>query len=101
MTRRSSIRTRAPVIDKFVRVMAEAVKIMFTDKELTYKVLGKQLRISDRKMLDAAYDEEIKVMEPRLAFKMEAFQAILDEAAKVDPRANKIKPQDLLDRALP
>ena len=101
MTRRSSIRTRAPVIDKFVRVMAEAVKIMFTDKELTYKVLGKQLRISDRKMLDAAYDEEIKVMEPRLAFKMEAFQAILDETAKVDPRAKKIKPQDLMDRALP
>jgi NitT/TauT family transport system substrate-binding protein len=98
VTRRSSIRTRAPVIDKFVRVMAEAVKIMFTDKELTYKVLAKQLRISDRKMLDAAYDEEIKVMEPRLEFKMEAFQAILDETAKVDQRAKKIRPQDLMDR---
>jgi NitT/TauT family transport system substrate-binding protein len=98
VTRRSSLRTRGPVIDKFVRVMAEAVKIMFTDKELTYKVLGKQLRISDRKVLDAAYDEEIKVMERRLAFKTEAFQAILDEATKVDPRASKIKPQDLMDR---
>jgi hypothetical protein len=74
------------------------VKIMFTDKELTYRVLGKQLRISDRKVLDAAYDEEIKVMEPRLEFKTEAFQAILDETAKVDPRARKIKPQELLDR---
>ena len=98
VTRRSSIRTRGPVIEKFVRVMAEAVKIMFTDKELTYKVLAKQLRISDRKVLDAAYDEEIKVMEPRLEFKMEAFQAILDETAKVDPRAKKIKPQGLIDR---
>ena len=98
VARRSSIRTRGPVIERFVRVMAEAVKIMFTDKELTYKVLGKQLRISDRKILDAAYDEEIKVMERRLAFKTEAFQAILDEATKVDPRANKIKPQDLIDR---
>ena len=78
--------------------MAEAVRIMFTDKELTYKVLAKQLRISDRKVLDAAYDEEIKVMEPRLEFKTEAFQAILDETAKVDPRAKKIKPQDLIDR---
>jgi hypothetical protein len=27
--------------------MAEAVRILFTDKELTYKVLVKQLRISD------------------------------------------------------
>lgn len=98
VTRRSSIATRGPVIEKFVRVMAEAVKVMFTDKELTYKVLAKQLRISDRKVLDAAYDEEIKVMEPRLEFKMEAFQAILDETAKVDPRAKKIRPQDLIDR---
>ncbi|HTN73437.1 MAG TPA: ABC transporter substrate-binding protein [Methylomirabilota bacterium] len=98
VTRRSVMRARGPVIEKFVRVMAEAVKIMFTDKELTYKVLAKQLRISDRKVLDAAYDEEIKVMEPRLEFKTEAFQAILDETAKVDPRAKKIKPQDLIDR---
>jgi hypothetical protein len=48
--------------------------------------------------LDAAYDEEIKVMERRLEFKNEAFQAIIDETAKVDPRARKIKPQDLVDR---
>jgi len=98
VTRRSLITKRGPVVEKFVRIMAEAIKIMFADKELTYKVLGKQLRISDRKVLDAAYDEEIKVMEPRLEFKTEAFQSILDETAKVDPRAKKIKPQDLIDR---
>ena len=28
-------------------------------------------------------------MEPRFEFKTEAFQAILDETAKVDPRAKK------------
>lgn len=98
VTRRSVMRARGPVIEKFVRVMAEAVKIMFADKELTYKVLARQLRINDRKLLDAAYDEEIKVMEPRLEFKTEALQAILDETARVDPRAKKITPQDLTDR---
>ncbi len=98
ITRRQVINTRAPVIERFVQVIAEAMKIMFLDKELTYKVLAKQLRINDRKVLDAAYDEEIKVMEPRLEFKNEAFQAIIDETAKVDPRAKKIRPQDLVDR---
>jgi NitT/TauT family transport system substrate-binding protein len=98
VTRRSIMRARGPVIEKFVRVMAESVKILFTDKELTYKVLAKQLRINDRKILDAAYDEEIKVMEPRLEFKGEAFQAILDETARVDARAKNISPQDLVDR---
>jgi NitT/TauT family transport system substrate-binding protein len=98
VTRRSAMSGRGPVIERFVRVMAEAVKLMFTDKEMTYKVLAKQLRISDRKVLDAAYDEEIKVMEPRLEFKTEAFQAILDETAKVDARAKKIRPQDVIER---
>ena len=98
ITRRTVINSRAPVIEKFVRVTAEAMKILFLDKELTYKVLAKQLRINDRKLLDAAYDEEIKVLEPRLEFKTESFQAIIDETAKVDARAKKIKPQDLVDR---
>ncbi|MGE5215619.1 MAG: ABC transporter substrate-binding protein [Chloroflexota bacterium] len=98
ITRRSTIASRGAAIEKFVRAMAEAMKIMFVDKEFTYKVLGKQLRINDRKLLDAAYDEEIKVLEPRLEFKNEAFQAIIDETAKVDPRAKKIKPQELVDR---
>ncbi|HSK28562.1 MAG TPA: ABC transporter substrate-binding protein [Candidatus Limnocylindria bacterium] len=98
ITRRSILKTRAPAIDKFVRATAEAMKIMFLDKEFTYRVLGKQLRINDRKILDAAYDEEIKVLERRLEFKNEAFQAIIDETGKVDPRAKKIRPQDLVDR---
>jgi ABC-type nitrate/sulfonate/bicarbonate transport system substrate-binding protein len=98
VTRRSVMRSRGAVIEKFARVMAEGVKILFANKELTYRVLGKQLRISDRKLLEAAYDEEIKVMEPRLEFKTEALQAILDETARVDPRAKKIKPEELIDR---
>jgi ABC-type nitrate/sulfonate/bicarbonate transport system substrate-binding protein len=98
VTRRSILNTRGPAIDKFVKATAEAMKILFLDKELTYRVLGKQLRINDRKLLDAAYDEEIKVLEPRLEFKTESIQAIIDETAKVDGRAKKIKPQDLIDR---
>jgi len=97
-TRRSTISARGPAIEKFVKVTAEAMKILFLDKDLTYKVLAKQLRISDKKLLDAAYDEEIKVLEPRLEFKNEALQAIIDETGKVDARARKIKPQDLIDR---
>jgi len=100
IARRSVLNARALAFDKFVRVTAEAMKIMFTDKELTYRVLAKQLRISDRKVLDAAYDEEIKVLEPRLEFRNEALQAIIDETGKVDPRANKIKVSDLIDRRI-
>ncbi len=97
VTRRSIIARRQEVLSRFMRAMAEAVMIMHTDREFTDKVLGKQLRLTDRKILDAAYNAEIKALEPRLAFKPEALQAILDEVGEIDPRAKKVKLQELVD----
>jgi ABC-type nitrate/sulfonate/bicarbonate transport system substrate-binding protein len=95
--RRSTIAKRQEVLSRFMRAMAEAAMILHTDREFTYKVLGKELRVTDRKILEAGYNAEIKALEPRLAFKPEALQAILDEVGEIDSRAKKIKPQDLVD----
>ena len=78
--------------------MAEAAKTLHTDKEIVFKVLSKYLRIEDRKVLDLAYNAEIKALEPRMDLKLEAVQAILDDVAQIDPRAKKFKPQELYDR---
>jgi NitT/TauT family transport system substrate-binding protein len=97
VTKRSVIAKRPQVIGQFMRAMAETAKIQHTDREFTYKVLGKYLRVNDRKVLDAAYNAEIKALEPRLVLKNEALQAILEEVAQTDPRAKKVKPQELID----
>jgi NitT/TauT family transport system substrate-binding protein len=97
VTKRSVIAKRPQVIGNFMRAMAEAAKIMHTDREFVYKVLGKYLRINERPILDAAYNAEIKALEPRLVLKNEALQAILDEIAPTDARAKKVKPQELVD----
>lgn len=97
VTLRSIIAKRPNVVGEFLRAMAEAAKILHTDKEFTYKVLAKELRVNDRKVLDAAYNAEIKVLQPRLVLQPEALQAILDQVAQIDPRAKKVKPQDLMD----
>jgi hypothetical protein len=81
----------------YMRAMAEASKVMHTDREFVYKVLGKYLRITDRSIMDAAYNAEIKALEPRFTVKDEALQAILDEVAQIDARAKKVKPQELVD----
>jgi hypothetical protein len=78
--------------------MAEAGKIIHTDKEFVYKVMGKYLRLSDRKILDAAYNGEVKVLETKLQMNDDGLQSILEEVSRVDPRAKKIKAQDLVDR---
>lgn len=96
-TRRSILAKRGPVIARFMRAMAEAAKIVHTDKEYVYKVLGKYLRIDDRNLLEASYNVEIKALEPRLAMKPEGFQSTLDEIAPTDPRAKTIKPQEMID----
>jgi NitT/TauT family transport system substrate-binding protein len=97
ISRRSIMAKRGPVISRFMRAMAEAAKIMHTDREYTYKVLGKYLRIDDRKLLEASYNVEIKALEPRLAIKLEGLQSTLDEIAPIDPRAKTIKPQEMID----
>jgi ABC-type nitrate/sulfonate/bicarbonate transport system substrate-binding protein len=97
VTKRSTVAKRPQAMAQYMRAMAEAAKIMHTDREFVYKVLGKQLRINDRAILESAYNAEINVMEPRLALKAEAFQAILDDVAQTDARAKKVKPQELVD----
>jgi NitT/TauT family transport system substrate-binding protein len=97
VTKRSVIAKRPQVVGNFMRAMAEAAKIMHTDREFVYKVLGKYLRITDRSVLDSAYNAEIKVLEPRLVIKPESLQATLDELAAHDPRAKTIKPQEMID----
>lgn len=97
-TRRSLVAKRSQALGRFMRAMAEAAKILHTDREFIYKVLGKQWRVTDRKVLDAAYDAEIKALEPRLELKTDAFKAILDEVAEIDSRAKKVRPEDLIDR---
>jgi NitT/TauT family transport system substrate-binding protein len=97
VTKRSVMAKRPQVIGNFMRAMAEAAKLMHTDREFVYKVLGKYLRVTDRSVLESAYNAEIKVLEPRLVIKPESLQAILDELSATDPRAKTVKPQELID----
>lgn len=98
VTLRPEMSKRPQVLGRFMRAMAEAAKIMHTDQDFTYRILGKYLRLNDRKILDASYKGEIKVLEPKLDIKPEAVQAILDDVATVDPRAKKVSASDLIDR---
>src|SRR5258706_1831548 len=98
ITRRSFIARNSPLVGQFVRAMAEAAKVLHTDKETTFKVLAKYLRVDDRKILEAGYNAEIKALEPRLELKLDAVQAILDDIAPSEPRAKLIKAQALFDR---
>jgi len=97
-TRRSSMARRPQVIGAYMRSLAEAAKIFHTDKEFTLKVLGKFLRINDRKILESTYESEVPAVEQRLDIRADSLQAVLEEIAPSDARAKNVKPQQLIDR---
>lgn len=96
-TRRSIITKRPQVLGRFMRAMAESAKIAHTDRDYTYKVLGKYLRIENRKILEASYNSEIRALEPRLAMRLDGLQANLDEIAATEPRAKNVKAEEMVD----
>jgi ABC-type nitrate/sulfonate/bicarbonate transport system substrate-binding protein len=98
VTRPSLIARRSRVFSNFMVSMAEAARIFHTDKEFTFKVLSKYLRIADRKILETSYDLEKPALEPRLEIRPEAISAILEEIAATEPGAKNVKPQQLIDR---
>ncbi len=71
---------------------------MITDRELAYKLMAKKINLTDRKVFDAAYSAELKVLEPKLEIKAGAIQATLDEIGKTDTRAAKVSAPQLIDR---
>jgi ABC-type nitrate/sulfonate/bicarbonate transport system substrate-binding protein len=98
VTLRSVISKRPKVISQFMHMMAESYKIMITDRDLAFRLMARKIGLTDRKIFDAAYTAELKVLEPRLDIKPIAIQATLDEIAKTDPRAKQVTAQQLIDR---
>ncbi|MGN6716310.1 MAG: ABC transporter substrate-binding protein [Candidatus Binatia bacterium] len=96
-TRTSIMAKRGQAIGRFMRAMAEAAKIAHTDRDYTYKVLGKYLRIDNRKILESSYNSEIKALEPRLAIRLDGLKANLDEITPTQPRAKNVKPEEMID----
>ncbi|HEY1267862.1 MAG TPA: ABC transporter substrate-binding protein [Candidatus Binatia bacterium] len=97
VAKRSTMDKRPTAIRSFMRAMAEAEKIMHTDRDLVYRVLGKKLRVTDKRILDAAYNAEIKALESRLAMSTESIQAMIEDVGQTDPRAKKVKAQEMID----
>jgi NitT/TauT family transport system substrate-binding protein len=98
VTLRSVIAKRPKVISQFMHVMAEAFKLMVTDRELAFKIMAKKIGLTDRKVFDAAYSAELKVLEPKFEIKTAAIQATLDEIGRTDSRAAKVSPSQMIDR---
>lgn len=97
---RSTIKKDRDTVKRFLMAYSEAVDVLFRDKELALKILGKWTRTQDPAMLESSYEYATNFIErpPRLPYK--ATENIIATMAETDPRAKDRKVADFLDPSI-
>jgi NitT/TauT family transport system substrate-binding protein len=97
---RSTIKKDRDTVKRFLMAYSEAVDLLFRDKELAMKIIGKWTRTQDRETLESSYEYATNFIErpPRLPFK--ATENILASMAESDPRAKDHKAEEFLDPSI-
>lgn len=97
---RSTIKKDRDTVKRFLIAYGEAVDLLFRDKELAMKVIGKWTRTQDRETLESSYEYATNFIErpPRLPFK--ATENIVASMAETDPRAKDHKAEEFLDPSI-
>lgn len=92
VTLRSIIAKRPKVISQFMRMMAESYKIMRTDRELAFRLMAKKIGLTDRKVFDAAYTAEMKVLDPSWTSNPSRSRQTSTRSPKPTRAPSKLKP---------
>jgi NitT/TauT family transport system substrate-binding protein len=97
---RSTIKKDRDTVKRFLMAYSEAVDLLFRDKELAMKVIGKWTRTQDRETLESSYEYATNFIErpPKLPFK--ATENIVASMAETDPRAKDHKAEEFLDPSI-
>ena len=98
VTTRSYVRDHPEIIRSYLKAYAEGLHRFKSDKEFGLKVLAKYSRISERDMLEEAYNHyAVKVM-PQVPYPtMKGIQLVLDEIGSRTPKAREISPGSLVE----
>ncbi len=96
----SYLRDSRPVVLAFLKAYLEGVREVYRNKEASMQLLGRYSRISDHKVLSAAYDETYESVEKDGSIIDGAIEAILGELAKTEPRAARAKAAQFYDASL-
>jgi ABC-type nitrate/sulfonate/bicarbonate transport system substrate-binding protein len=97
LTRETSIRSKGPLISKFVRAMTEAIHIYKNDKDTTTKIISKYTRITDPESLDRTYQAYIKLLPEVPLPGPEGVKTFLDYMAPSRPDVATVNPKDFVN----
>ncbi len=97
LTRETVIKSKRPLVERFVRALTEAIHYIKTDKEGAKAVVGKNLRVTDADSLERAYRGYAPIF-PEVPYPtVEGVKTALDDLAPRSPKAATADPKTFVD----
>jgi NitT/TauT family transport system substrate-binding protein len=96
-TSRSFLKKNPDTVKRFFMAMATAVHEFKRNPELAIRLTQEFLKVKEAPLAKAAYDAYVKVYPDDLRPSLAGIGLVLQEFAKTDAKAAKVKPEDLVD----
>jgi hypothetical protein len=95
------LQQRRDLVTNYVKAILEGIARLKKDKAFAVEVMGKYLRTSDKEVLDETYAVSITKYLKRVPLPTpEAFRAVIDELAQVNPKAKGQDPRKFYDDSI-
>ena len=97
---RSYIAKNRPTVVGFMRGVIKAIRKIKSDREFSRKILEKYVRIDDPQFINAALDQQVRIL-PDLPYPpVKGIETILQELSRTYPEASKMTPESIIDSSI-
>jgi NitT/TauT family transport system substrate-binding protein len=97
VTREAIIKSKRPMVAKFVRGITEAIHFIKSDKEATKAIIGKYTRFADAEGLERTYRNHMGVLLDVPYADPIGIKTLLDDMAPKNPKAAAADPRSFVD----
>jgi NitT/TauT family transport system substrate-binding protein len=99
--RRAMLKERRPLVVKFIRALAASMKRIQDDPELSKKVLGRNLRLQDKALIEENYRfNSGKNLEGFPTLPLDGLRYAIDSLVPTVPNAKNLKAEALIDASV-
>ena len=97
VTREASVKSRRPMLSRFVRAITEAIHWIKADKEGTKAIIGRYTRLTDPEGLERTYRNYTSVLLDTPYPDPAGIKTLLDDMAPKNPKAGAADPRSFVD----
>ena len=97
---RSYIAKNRPTVIGFMRAVIKAIRRIKSDRAFSRRVLEKHVRMDNPQFIDAALDQQVRIL-PDLPYPpVKGIETILQELSRTYPEASKLTPESIIDPSI-